>query len=48
MYLPGGRREAKQTLQAEQPPMRLHAARLAFHHPIDRHKLEFTSQPTWS
>jgi RluA family pseudouridine synthase len=53
-YLPGGRSGESMTLGLSDPPMNLHAWKIAFDHPLNRKRVEFeapvpawaTSQPT--
>jgi len=46
-YLPGRVIGEKQTLDVGEPPMCLHAWKLAFLHPLTRERVEFTDEPSW-
>ncbi len=45
VYLPGRQRGDTQTLAIGDPPMCLHAWKLAFRHPVTGNNLEFTAEP---
>jgi RluA family pseudouridine synthase len=47
VYLPEGRRGDTQTLSVEDPPMRLHAWKIAFRHPLTGGRVEFEAPPAW-
>ncbi len=48
-YLPGGRPGPSQTLRPGEPPLCLHARRLAFDHPVTGERLAFeASAPPWA
>ena len=47
LYLPGQTLGTQQTLNLNQPPMCLHAARLTLLHPNTLQTVEFTSEPNW-
>ncbi|RMF44850.1 MAG: pseudouridine synthase [Planctomycetota bacterium] len=48
MYRPGRQRGGRQTLAGDDPPMCLHAAKLAFRHPLDDRPLSLCSPaPPW-
>jgi RluA family pseudouridine synthase len=44
-YLPNGQTAATQSLSVDDPPMCLHAWKLAFDHPISGQRVEFEAQP---
>ncbi len=48
-YLPGGKLGTQQTLALGQPPLCLHAARIAFTHPLTGEGTEFSApEPEWA
>jgi UPF0176 protein len=48
-YLAGGGTGTTQTLDPEDPPLQLHAWRLAFQHPLSGERMEFqTAPPEWA
>ncbi len=48
VYRPDHRRGQTQTLSVGEPPLRLHAWRLRFVHPLTRQSVEFTAPfPCW-
>jgi len=48
-YLAGGVLGDRQTLDVEEPPMRLHAWKLAFEHPLRHERVEFEDgKPEWA
>ncbi|HVU08794.1 MAG TPA: sulfurtransferase [Verrucomicrobiae bacterium] len=44
-YLPGGKLGDTQTLGVEEPPLCLHAWKIAFSHPFTKNRMEFTAPP---
>ena len=47
LYLPGRTLGKTQTLAVDDPPLCLHAHRIAFQHPVTGQRMEFTVEPEW-
>ena len=47
LYLAGQQLGKSQTLGVLDPPMRLHAARLEFNHPVTGERISFDTKPSW-
>ena len=47
LYLPGRVLGTTQTLAVEDPPLHLHARRIAFRHPVTGERMEFSAEPGW-
>ena len=48
LYLPGRTIGNRQTLAVGDPPLRLHASRISFRHPVTGSPVEFTAPAPWS
>ena len=47
LYLPGRVLGTTQTLAVNDPPLRLHAHRIAFQHPVTGERVTFSAEPEW-
>lgn len=47
LYLPGRAMGATQTLAPGDPPLKLHAARITFTHPVTGERVTFSAEPPW-